>query len=103
LPTPLRNIHARFLLALRLVHNAFLNIRCEAKESFLNVNIGLRRDLEERDAKFVCECLSTLGADHALVFPVALVADEDFVDARGGVLFDVGEPCADVWVLCQRV
>lgn len=35
--------------------------------------------------------------DGALLFPVALVADEDLVDALGGVLLDVGEPCADVW------
>jgi len=37
-----------------------------------------------------------LGADGALFFPVAFVADEDLVDAFGGVLFDVGEPGADV-------
>jgi hypothetical protein len=29
------------------------------------------------------------GADDAFFFPVALVADEDFVDAFAGVLFDV--------------
>jgi hypothetical protein len=33
--------------------------------------------------------LALLGADDALFFPVAFVADEDFVDAFRGVLFDV--------------
>ena len=36
------------------------------------------------------------GGYGAFLFPVAFVADEDLVDAFGGVLFDVGEPGADV-------
>ena len=39
-------------------------------------------------------------ADGAFFFPVAFVADEDFVYAFAGVLFDVGEPGADVCVGC---
>ena len=40
-----------------------------------------------------------MGRDGAFLLPVALVADEDLVDAFGGVLFDVGEPGADV---CEK-
>jgi hypothetical protein len=38
-----------------------------------------------------------LGGDGALLFPVAFVADEDFVHAFCCVLLDVGEPGADVY------
>jgi hypothetical protein len=37
-----------------------------------------------------------LGRNSALLLPVALVADEDLVDAFRGVLFDVGEPRSNV-------
>lgn len=41
-----------------------------------------------------------LRGDGTLLFPVAFVADEDFVDAFCGMLFDVGEPGSDV---CWRI
>jgi hypothetical protein len=39
-----------------------------------------------------------LRGDCALFFPVAFIPDEDFVDAFAGVLLDVGEPCANIWL-----
>jgi hypothetical protein len=72
----------------------------------VDVDVALCGDLEERNAEFVGEGLATLCADGALLLPVALVADEDLVDAFGGVLLDVGEPGANVYrvlVLCSEV
>jgi hypothetical protein len=40
--------------------------------------------------------LAAFRADLALLFPVAFVAYQDLVDALGGVLLDVGKPCADI-------
>jgi hypothetical protein len=78
------------------VDEALLDIRGERVEGLVDVDVALCRDLKEGDAEFVGEGLAALGADGTLLFPVALVADEDLVDAFGGVLLDVGEPRADV-------
>ena len=45
--------------------------------------------------------LATLHGDHTLLIPVAFVADEDLLDAFGGVLLDVGEPGTNIWELVQ--
>jgi hypothetical protein len=67
----------------------------------MSADVALGGDLEEGDAELVGEGLALLGADDALVLPVALVANEDLVDALGGVLLHVGKPCADVCGKCQ--
>jgi hypothetical protein len=84
----------------RAVDQPLLDVCGQAVEGLVDVDVALCRDLEERDAEFVCERLTALRGDGALLFPVALVANEDLVDAFGGVLLDVGEPRADV---CGRV
>ena len=61
-----------------------------------DVDVAFRGDFEERDVKLVGKLLAALRGDRALLFPVALVADEDLLDAFGGVLLDVGEPGADI-------
>lgn len=81
------------------IDKALLDIAGEAVKRLVDVDVALGRDLEEGDAEFVGEGLALFCGDGALLFPVALVADEDLVDAFGGVLLDVGEPCADVWVV----
>lgn len=91
---------ARRLLILGVVDEALLDVGGEAVEGLVDVDVALGGDLEEGDAELVGEGLALLGADDALVLPVALVSDEDLVDALGGVLFYVGEPGADVCV-CQ--
>ena len=63
----------------------------------VDVDVALCRYLEEGNAEFVCESLAALCADGALLLPVALVADENLVDALGCVLLDVGEPGADIY------
>ena len=78
------------------VDDAFLDITREAEEGLLDVDIALGRDFHEGDAELVGQCLALFGGDGAFLLPVAFVADEDFVHAFGGVLFDVGEPGADV-------
>lgn len=85
------------MLVLGRVDEALLDVGGEGVEGLVDVDVALGGDLEEGDAELVGEGLALLGADNALLLPVALVADEDLVDALGGVLFYVGEPGADVW------
>ena len=91
------DIHpALHLLRLRGVHDSLLDIPGEQQEGLLDVDVGLCGDFHEWDSELVGERLATFGGNDALLFPVALVADEDFVDALGCVLFDVLEPGLDV-------
>lgn len=92
------DVDRRLLLLLRLlsVDDALFDVACEAEEGLLDVDVRFRADFHEGNAKLVGECLALLGRDRALLFPVALVADEDLVDAFGCVLLNVGKPCADV-------
>lgn len=78
------------------IDEALLNIRGERIEGLVDVDVALCRDLEEGDPELIGEGLAALGADGTLLFPIALVADENLVDAFGGVLLDVGKPRADV-------
>jgi hypothetical protein len=80
----------------RAVDQPLLDVGGQAVEGLVDVDVALCRDLEEGDTEFVRERLAALGRDGALLFPVALVADEDLVDAFGGMLLDVGEPRADI-------
>lgn len=94
--TGLRHIDALTLLRLRTIHYPSLDVCRETEERLLHIDIRLRADLQEGDAQLVRERLALLRRHHALVLPVALVADEDLVHALGGVLLDVGEPGADI-------
>lgn len=96
--TRLPHIHLRPLRLIRprTVNQALLDIAREAVKRLVDVDVALRGDLEKRDAEFVGKRLALFCGDCALFLPVALVADEDLVDAFGGVLLDVGEPCADI-------
>jgi hypothetical protein len=85
----------------RAVDEARLDVRGERVEGLVDVDVALGRDLEEGDAELVGQRLALLRGDGALFLPVALVADEDLVDALGGVLLDVGEPRADVYTFSQ--
>lgn len=73
-----------------------LDVARERVEGLVDVDVALCADLEEGNAEFVCKGLALFCGDGALLFPVALVADKDLVDSLGGMLFDIGEPCADV-------
>jgi hypothetical protein len=84
------------LVCPRSVDQPLLDIASQAVEGLVDIDVALCRDLEERDAELVGEGLTLFCGDGALLFPVALVANEDLVDAFGGVLFNVGEPCADI-------
>lgn len=85
------------MLVFARIDEPFLDIACEAVEGLLDVDVALCADFEEGDAQLVGEGLTLFRADCALFLPVAFVPDEDLVDAFAGVLFDVGEPRADVW------
>ena len=91
------NLGALGLVGPRAIDEALLDVRGERVKGLVDVDVALGRDFEERNAEFVCERLAPFCADSALLFPVALVANEDLVNALGGVLLDVGKPCADVW------
>jgi hypothetical protein len=90
------DFRARRLVRPRAVNKPGFDIRRERVKGLVDVDVALRRDLEEWDTELVRKRLSLLCGNSALLFPVALVADEDLVDALGGVLLYVGEPCADV-------
>lgn len=77
------------MIALRGVHDLLLDVSSQAVESLLDVDIALCRDFEERNAEFISELLSSLGGDCSLLFPVAFVSDQNFVDTLAGMLFDV--------------
>ena len=92
------DVDGRLLLLLRLlgVDDALLDVACKAEEGLLDVDVGFRTDLHERNAELVGKCLTLLSRNGALLFPVTLVANQDLVDALGRMLLNVGEPCADV-------
>lgn len=71
------------------IDDALLDITGEGEEGLFHVDVALCRDLHEGDAEFVSQSLALGGGDSALLFPVTFVADEDLVDAFGGMLFDV--------------
>lgn len=87
------------LIRLTGIDDALLDIGREAVEGVLDVDVALGGDLHEGDTQLVGQLLALFAGHHALVLPVALVADEDLVDALGGVLLDVGEPGADI---CEK-
>lgn len=85
------------LLSFRRVHNPLLDVCCEAVERLVHVDIALSRDLEERYSELVRELLTAFGGDRPLVLPVALVANQNLVDALGRMLLYVGEPRPDIY------
>lgn len=87
-------------VVLGAVDQSRLDIGGQAVECLVDVDVALGRDLEEGDAELVGEGLALLCRDDALVLPVALVADQDLVDALGSVLLDVLEPRANVYPPC---
>jgi hypothetical protein len=72
------------------------DVPCECEESLLDSLVCLRTRFEEPEPKLVGELTPLLDRDSSLVVPVALVPDQDLVDTLGGVLLDVGVPCADI-------
>lgn len=95
-PALLAHIHRRRGLVLGRVDDALLYVGREGVEGLVDVDVALGRDLEEGDAQLVRQRLSLFCADRPLLLPVALVADQDLVDALGGVLLYVCEPGADI-------
>lgn len=77
--------------------HALLDIRCEAIESLLDVDVVLCGDFKEGDAKLISQLLSLLGGDGSLLLPIAFVSNEDLVYSFTGMLLDVGKPGTDVF------
>ena len=93
---------ARTLLVLRAVDEALLDVGRKGVKCLIDVDVALGGNLEEGNAELVGELLALLGGNNTLLFPVALVTDEDLVDALGGVLLDVGKPGTDVYPVGVR-
>jgi hypothetical protein len=70
----------------------------EREECFFDVDIGFCACFNEWDTKFLGECSALIFRDYAFLGPVAFIPDEDFMDSFCGMLFDVLEPSADVYV-----
>lgn len=84
------------LFGLRSVHT-LLDIRGETVERLFDVDVVFRRNLQERNAELVGKLLTLFSRDSPFLFPVTLVANENFVHAFAGVLLDVRKPCSDVY------
>lgn len=78
------------------VDETLLDVGGEAVKGLVDVDVALCRDFEEGDAELISECLSLLFRYDALVFPIAFVANQDFVDTLGSMLLNVLEPSTDV-------
>ena len=88
LPSNIHTLSGR-LIYFRRVDDPLLDIRRQTIERLLNIDVALRRDLEERYSELVCQFLALFCRYRTLVFPIALVSDEDLVYSFCGVLFDV--------------
>jgi hypothetical protein len=80
------------------IYESFLDVARQAEEGRFDIDVRFCRNLEEGDAKLVCEGLTLFGGYGALLFPVAFIADEDLVDPFARVLLDVGEPCSNICI-----
>jgi hypothetical protein len=77
--------------------HTLLDVRCKTVKGLLDVDVVLRGHLQEGNAKLISQLLALLGGDGPLLLPVALVSDQDLVNALAGVLLDVGKPGSDVY------
>lgn len=96
--TLVSEIHAlrSALFGFRCLCDSFFDVRCQAVESLLYIDVAFCRDFEEGNAKFVSELLASLCRDGPLLLPVTFVANENLVHSLRSMLFDIREPCADV-------
>lgn len=67
-----------------------------AHEEILNVEAVLGTGLEERNVLLVGESLTFVVLDHALIFEICLVSNDNLVDLLVTVLLDLTEPVLDV-------
>jgi hypothetical protein len=73
----------------RRVDDSLLDICRQAVKCFLNIDVALRRDLEEWDAKLVRQLLTPFRRHHPSVFPVTLVSNQDLIHAFCSMLLNV--------------
>lgn len=79
-------------VATRGIDDALLDVGRKRVKGLVDVDVALGRHLQERDAQLIGQRLSLLRRDRPLLFPVALVADQDLVNALRRVLLYVREP-----------
>src|SRR5215472_3441198 len=91
-----RNVVLRWLVLQLCVDYSLLNVCSKTVERLVDVDISLCRGFKEGDAELVSQCLAFFCRHGTLLFPIALVAYENLVDAFGGVLLHVGKPSAYV-------
>ena len=86
----------RCLIRFRGIDDPLLDICGEIVEGILHVDVALCRNFHERYAQFICQLLSFFYGHHSLLFPIALVPDQDLINALSRVLLDVRKPGPDV-------
>jgi hypothetical protein len=89
-------------ICFRRVDDSLLDICRQAVECLLNIDVALRRDLEEWDAKLVRQLLTPFRRYHPSVFPITLVSDQDLIYAFCSMLLNVREPSPDIYKIFSR-
>lgn len=82
------------------IDDALLDVGGQVVKGLVDVDVALSRDFEEGNAELLSQGLALFGRDGALLLPVALVANQNLVDALCGVLLYVCEPGADIYLQC---
>ena len=83
-------------LIVHSIDKTLLDITGQCKECFLNIDVRLGARFQELDAVFIGQGLTLLLADHLLVRHIALITDEDAVDALTRMLLNVPDPISDI-------
>jgi len=76
--------------------HSILDLFGHCQERLLNVGSVLRRSLEEGDAQLIGKFLRNAVLDDLLTGQVGLVADEELINAFGGITINLLEPLLDV-------
>jgi hypothetical protein len=71
----------------------------EGEECFFDIDVGFCRCFDEWDSEFLGEGFALFFGDNAFLGPVAFISDENFVDSLRCMLFDILEPCTDIYVV----
>lgn len=69
---------------------------CQAEESIFNTLVDLCASFHELDSEFFSQFATLFLGNSTLVVPIALVPNENLVDALGSMLFNVLVPGSDI-------
>jgi hypothetical protein len=69
----------------------------KGEECFFDVDVGFCTGLDEWDSKFLGKCFPLFLRNDAFFRPVAFIANQNLMDSLCSMLFDILEPCANIW------